>query len=291
MKKFLQKLFVVTVRFLSVGLGLSRIPLVSQTYTAIFSRLKDVNTVANISVPGISDFKMHLDDKDSLKLSVFGIYEEFEVGLLPECIKKGDTVIDVGANIGYYTIIFSKLVGEAGKVYAFEPDPVNFSILKKNIELNHCENVIAEQKAVSHKTGPLKLYVNNENRGDHRIYDSGDTRKTVTIEAIQLDDYVKAPINFLKMDVQGAEVFVLEGAGNTLRASPEVKIFSEFWPTAIRASHREPRIFFALLNELGFSFFDINYAKKAVLPIHDTDAFIAAHSAKSDGGANIFVKK
>lgn len=295
MKKTFQKLFITVTRFLSRGLGLSRFKPVAWVYAAIYSRLKETGKTADISVPGVGNFKMYLDDRDSLRLSVFGIYEEFEVGLLPREITPGDIVVDVGANIGYYSIIFSKLVGAQGKVYAFEPDPVNFSILKKNIELNKCTNVVLEQKALSNKTGKITLYVSEENRGDHRIYDSGDARKTVEIEAVRLDDYLttRAPhgVNFIKMDVQGAEVAVLEGARDVLRRSAALTMFSEFWPFAITKARRNPREFFAILKESGFSFSDINYPKHAVVPIGDTDAFIAAHSAENDGGANILAKK
>jgi len=291
MKKFFQKIFIRVTHFLSCGLGLSRFRPVSWLYGIIYARPKETEKIAEISVPQIGKFKMYLDDRDSLRLSVFGIYEEFEVGLLPDKIKEGDTVVDVGANIGYYTILFSKLVGDMGRVFAFEPDPVNFAILKKNIALNNCANVVLEQKAVSNKSGKLTLYINDENRGDHRIYDSGDERKTVEIEVTRLDDYVKSPINFLKMDVQGAEIFVLEGAEQTLQKSKTLKIFSEFWPTAIKEALREPMDFFSILKNAGFSFFDINYAKKAVLHIENTDVFTTSHSAKNDGGANIFAIK
>ena len=77
-----------------------------------------------------------------------GTYEPEETRLFRSKCRPGDTVIDVGANVGWYTVIASKLVGKKGRVIAFEPEPVNFAILKKNVLANGCENVILELKAL-----------------------------------------------------------------------------------------------------------------------------------------------
>ncbi len=293
MKKKLQKLFVVATKFMSRGLGLSRFKPISWLYNVIFLQLREVKKIAEISIPQVGDFKMYLDDKDSLHLSLFGIYEEFEVSLLPREIYEGNVVIDVGANIGYYTIIFSRLVGDKGVVYAFEPDPVNFEILKKNISLNNCTNVIAEQKALSNKSGKTSLYISGENRGDHRIYDPGDGREAIDIETVSLDDYLKdltpRGIDFLKIDVQGAEVVVLEGANKILQKSKSVKILSEFWPSAIEKFGKNPSVFFSILS--NFVLFDVNATKRTLTPIHDTDDFVAHCSQNANKDANIFAKR
>lgn len=96
----------------------------------------------------VQGHKMFLDSKDSLRLSIHGIYEPLETELAKKEVKKGNVVLDIGANIGYYTLIFAKLVGEDGKVFAFEPDPTNFALLKKNVEMNGYKNVMFVQKAV-----------------------------------------------------------------------------------------------------------------------------------------------
>jgi hypothetical protein len=118
----------------------------------IVSRLK--STLAEVD-----GHKMFLDSRDSLGLSIFSIHEPLETGLVKEKIKKGDVVLDIGANIGYYTLIFAKLVGEEGKVFAFEPEPTNFSLLEKNVEINGYKNVVLIQKAVSNETGKIRLYL------------------------------------------------------------------------------------------------------------------------------------
>ena len=294
MKKFLSKVFARTVKFLSRGLGLSRFRPVAWVYKKIFSSLKNPDARVDVFVPGIGNLKFNLDKKDSLGLSIFGIYEEFETDFLIKKVKPGAVVVDAGANIGYYTVIFSKLAGEGGKVFAFEPDPENFRILKSNIELNECKNVVLEQKALSNENGKIKLYLNEDNRGDHRIYDSGDSRGSVEIEAMRLDDVLGPAahgVNFLKMDVQGAEVLVLGGATEVLKNSPSLSIASEFWPYAISKSGCKPGDFFGILMENSFSFSDINAVAKRIIPITDIGGFIEIHSGEKDGGANIFAAK
>jgi tRNA G37 N-methylase Trm5 len=125
----------------------------------------------------VQGHKMYLDSKESLDLSIYGVYEEYETDLIKKEIDRGDVVLDLGANIGYYTLLFAKKVGDEGRVYAFEPDPTNFSLLKKNVEINGYRNVVLIQKAVSNKNGKLKLYLNEDNKGDHRFYNSHDGRK------------------------------------------------------------------------------------------------------------------
>jgi len=183
------------------GHGLESIYPIRVAHNFILSHLK--TTFAEVD-----GHKMFLDSKDSLSLSIYGIHEPLVTELVKKEIKKGNVVLDIGAHIGYYTLIFAKLVGEEGKVFAFEPDPTNFSLLKKNVEINGYKNVELVQKAVSNKNGKIKLYLSEENSGDHRIYNSHDGRKFIEVEAIRLDDYFKnynGAIDFIKMDIQGAE--------------------------------------------------------------------------------------
>ena len=96
-------------------------------------------------------------------------YEPYETKLILRQVKKSDVAVDVGANIGYYTILLADKVGKTGKVYAFEPDKINFEILLKNIKANNLENVIAVNVAVGSKNGKDYLYKSSENLGDHKL--------------------------------------------------------------------------------------------------------------------------
>jgi len=207
--------------------------------------------------------KMFLDARDSLLLSLKK-YEPKQVKLIKSIVKKGDTVLDIGANIGYYTLLLAKLVGPTGKVYAFEPDPENFRILKKNVGLNKYKNIVLEQKAVSNKSGKLKLFLSDENNGDHRIYNpSGERKEFREISSIKLDNYFKRKpkIAFFKMDIQGVEPDAFEGMKSILNEK-DIKFTTEFSPENLYSAGRSPLGFIKLLNDLGFSLFDLDAGTK-----------------------------
>ena len=162
MRKILLLMYKKVVKILS-GHGIGKIYPIRVVHDFIIPHLK--TTLAEVQ-----GHKMFLDSKDALGLSINEIYEPLETEFVKKEVKKGNVVLDIGANIGYYTLIFAKLVGENGKVFAFEPDPTNFALLKKNVEMNGYKNVVLVQRAVSNKTGKLKLYLCEDNPGDHRIY-------------------------------------------------------------------------------------------------------------------------
>ena len=140
----------------------------------------------------MDDQKLFLDKEDSLMLSIKNNKHELtEIEFLKQIIKNGDTVLDLGANIGVYTLIFAKLVGKSGHVFAFEPDPTNFEILSKNVVENKHENVTLVQKAVSEKNDKIKLFVSKRNHASHRIFDSEEKRNSIEVDVISLDTYFK----------------------------------------------------------------------------------------------------
>ncbi len=203
----------------------------------------------------IQGHKMLLDDKDSINLASMGVYEPAEVALVRSQVKQGDTVLDIGANIGYYSLIFAELVGDTGKVYAFEPDPSNFALLCQNIELNDYDNIEPIQKAVSNDNTVLNLHLCDANYGMHRIYDSICCSEQVEVEAIRLDDFFadfKGAINFIKMDIEGAEYAALQGMQQLLTQHQAVKLLMEFSPAALFEFGIEPQIFLDFLIKNNF---------------------------------------
>jgi len=217
----------------------------------------------------VDGHKMFLGEKDALGLSIFGVYEPLETEIVKKEVKKGDVALDIGANIGYYTLILARLVGDDGKVFAYEPDPSNFALLKKNVEANGYKNVVLVQKAVSNKTGPARLYLSPETPADHRIFDSGDGRQSVAIETVRLDDYFKnynGKIDFIKMDAQGSEGGIIQGMPNLFKKNHNVKIAMEFSPGALQKSGTAPEDCLNLLTGLGFKLFEIAEQEKKIRP-------------------------
>jgi FkbM family methyltransferase len=197
-------------------------------------------------------------------------YEEFETSVLEKEIKRGDIIVDIGANIGYYTLMFAKLVGEQGKVFAFEPDPKNFSLLKKNIEINGYKNVVLEQKAVSDITGRSKLYVYYDHPGVHHLHDIGDGRRSIEITTVRLDDYFanyEHNIDFVKMDMEGSEWAAMQGMPLILRKNMNLRIVTEFNPMMLKALHVDPEQYLKLLLAYNFKLYLIDEKQRKVQPV------------------------
>lgn len=243
------------------------------------------------SMVEIDGHKIFLDEKDSLRLSYNENYEIKESEIVKNEINSGDNVIDIGANIGYYTLLFARLVGKNGKVYAFEPDPYNFQILKKNIAINGYENVILEQKAISEKTGVLKLFRSEENYGMHRIYQSKWCKEPINIDSIKLDDYLKNlnDINFIKIDIEGAEYGALQGMKSIIEKNENLKIFTEFVPSSITEYGVEPKTFLNFFLRNGFTILHVG-SNKTINNENEIDEFIKNYP-EPDFVSNLLCKK
>jgi FkbM family methyltransferase len=219
-----------------------------------------------LKIEGMPGLKAYLDPTDRVMtptILVIGNWETAETAWFLRTVKPGDTIVDAGANFGYYTLIGSRLVGDKGKVYAFEPDPTNFELLQKNVRLNGLTNVVLERKALSNRKGTLKLYIAGENKGDHRIYQpDGESRPSVEVEAVRLDEYFKdhkRGIDFLKTDTQGAEGVILEGMTGLLEGRADgPTIFMEFWPHALQGMGTDAGAMLKMLQSYKYKFYEFN---------------------------------
>ena len=208
--------------------------------------------------------KMHLDKKDSLRLSIKKTHEPFETALFNKEVRPGDIVLDIGAHIGYFTLRFAKKVGNTGKVFAFEPDPESFAILKKNVELNGYKNVILVNKAVSDRNARLKLYLSEYSTSDNRLYESEDTRNSVEVDTIRMDDYFtnkQQKVDFIKMDIQGSEANALRGMPDILKNN-KLKLSTEFWPIGLKQCGSDAEEYLNVLVSYGFKLYKIDKENK-----------------------------
>jgi FkbM family methyltransferase len=163
------------------------------------------------------------------KTYVFGTYEPGVVRGLEELVRPGWTAVDVGANIGYFTLLMANLVGPQGKVIAFEPLAENLRILKENIQLNGHANVVVENLALMSRTERIELRSATPGAitwvASVKI-DQNSAVESQSVEAVTLDEYVQtkgiAKVDFLKIDVEGAEASVLEGATDVLHRDKPV---------------------------------------------------------------------
>ena len=239
---------------------------------------------------------LHLHPGDRVitrELLATGVWEQTETELFLREVGPGDVVIDVGANVGYYTVLAANEVGAEGKVIAFEPDPDNFSYLKKSVEANGFKNVVLEQKALSNAPGSVSLYLNDQNKGDHRLFPADERRSSTTVEAIAFDDYDLGgrSVSFIKIDTQGAEGAILEGMLRTLRANRDVDLAVEFWPHGLTLAGYSARQLAERFTELSFTqVFEISESRRSVERT-SFDALIEQHTGIETSFTNIHISR
>jgi len=160
-----------------------------------------------------------------------GSYEPERTEAFINTVKNGHIVYDIGAHMGYYTLIASRLVGPLGKVFAFEPHPYNLRILRRHLELNGLTNCVIIPAAVSDQTGKARFSFGT-GTGTGHLADSGE----IEVETVRIDDLMARgellPPNVIKIDVEGAEIKVLNGAYNTIRTYRPF-IFMEIHDTSL----------------------------------------------------------
>jgi FkbM family methyltransferase len=192
-------------------------------------------------------FVVHPNDALSRQIYCDGDHEPLESAIVRSVLQAGDTVLDVGANTGYYTSLFSDCVGKQGHVFSIEAGPQTFAKLTKTIELLHLGNVTAFQKVASDHDG-WSSFVTSMTGDDAQqsIVDwehfAGDKRQLDKIPSISLDSLladarIGAPgIAFLKCDVEGAECKVLAGAGQIMRSASPPIVLVEGNASALQAN-------------------------------------------------------
>jgi len=215
-----------------------------------------------------------LDAHDSLNLSLYGEFEPFETEIVRSLVKPGMVVVDIGANIGYYSLLFARLTGPEGTVHAFEPAPENFRLLNANIQANGYRNITPVQAAVCDSSGQVTFHLSPSNEADHRLYaQSGDNepRTAVTVPAIRLDEYPplrECPAAFMKMDIQGAEGRALAGMRKFLAQPNPMIIVMEFWPYGMQAAGSTPQDVLTCLLDAGFTLEEIDENRRHVIPVN-----------------------
>lgn len=176
-----------------------------------------------------------------------------KINFLKEYVKPGMTVVDIGANIGFYSKLFVKMVGPQGHLHAFEPDKLNFKHLTSNI--GKFKNASANNMAVSDKTGKIKLYQYPLNV-EFKTYDMmGESTSFTEIDGIKLDDYFKngETVDVVKTDTEGYDYFVVNGMKDVVKRSNHFLLMSEFWPFMLDKSGIHPGKFIEQLKEMGFT--------------------------------------
>lgn len=254
MKKALTTVFSTLTRPL-LGSNISRyIPFSQDIYRFIFGQLQD---------DGVTQLKYHgnmmisVYNKDTSVgafLRLKGEYEPVNAQAFIDSIKPGATIVDIGANIGTFTLLAARAAGDKGQVHAFEPDPENLALLKQNIADNHFSQVSVVPKAVGDQPGSIYLEVEDKDKGGGQITHN---QTGLAVEMITLDAYAAAhqikQIDVVKIDIEGAELLALKGAKQILSKSKGTVLFMEINPQASAAFGHGAEELIELLESYGFA--------------------------------------
>lgn len=178
--------------------------------------------------------------------------------LCSRIVRSGDTVIDIGANVGVVTVLLSSLVGKKGKVFAFEPNPTLHDMFDRTMARNRITNVFLDKVALGDKEGNLSLCFRSDNVGAGSLVYRYDSAQTITVPVTTLSARLRSErlksIRLIKIDAEGFEPEILCGAMDILRSTrPDAVLFELNDPGASISDHPTIRIF----RDAGYSFFSI----------------------------------
>lgn len=252
--------------------------------------------VSDNQIVVVNDYRMMLDvdrkrglDGIRSELLLTGAYESLTTQVFKQNVKKGMTVVDIGANIGYYSLLASDLVGVNGKVYAIEPEQQNFTTLRKNIDLNLRDNIIPLKLAVSDIKSKGMLNISDTEGGAHSLINCREYKHAVEVDLDTLDNlFASENIDVIKCDTEGNEINVLNGAWQLIERCFPLLII-EFWADGIVASGHTAIELWMMLNDLGYQIKVID--EPAGVIGRNTLEEILARCKKSNYSVNLICQK
>lgn len=235
-----------------------------------------------------------------------GWYEPELTQLFKKLAAPGMTVLDVGANIGFFTLQGARLVGRNGKVWAFEPIPEVNELLQKSVKENGFEDrVHVLAQAVSNTSGIVRLHINAaetvlsslyEDAVAHQIHEVPGQNQSVDVPCTTLDAWAASHnwprVDLVKVDVEGSEEAVLEGMVELSRKNRQMKLFIEFNSRTLRIANATPEDFFAALHSCGFQrFFEIGEKLRLLDVASDVPRMMSDVALRGDFTVNLLCEK
>ena len=232
-----------------------------------------------------NNYKMFVDSRDvsiAPHLILEGVYEEHTDAALRRLVSPGMNVVEIGANVGLFTLLMCHRAGPSGSVYAFECDPVLAQIARDNLELNGFSRIgTIDEHAVSKEIGMLEFRATTRHRGGGTLVAglqqipelTESERETIPVQATTLDAFLATydrKIDFLKIDAEGAETDIMAG-GRRIFGDPNyrVTVMMEFAPAFMREAGMDPAKQLEELRQAGFTFSRIDDRRRKLVP---TDA-------------------
>jgi FkbM family methyltransferase len=228
-----------------------------------------------------NNYKMFVDSRDvsiAPHLILEGIYEEHTDAVLRRLVAPGMQVVEIGANVGLFTLLMCHRVGAAGSVYAFECDPVLAQIARDNLELNGFSRIgTIDERAVSKENGTLTFRATTRHRGGGTLVAglqqipelTESEREIISVQATTLDGFLATydrKVDFLKIDAEGAETDIIAG-GQRIFGDPNyrVTVMMEFAPAFMREAGMDPAKQLDELHALGFTFSRIDDRRRKLV--------------------------
>lgn len=228
----------------------------------------------------------------SAAIAATGVWEPQETRFLLDTLRPGDVFVDVGANIGYFSLLASRLVGPTGAVLAFEPESDNYALLEANSALNGCDNIRCFKAALGEENASGTIYLNELNRGDHSIYpeDSGRTGQEITIvNGSRLILEAHPRVDFIKIDTQGAECDVVRGLQALIAASaPGLIMIIEFSPNHLKKTGSSGRVLLDLLGDHAWQMYLMDEGAQGLLPVSAQQVRSLSDFTEQDPGSEGF---
>ena len=228
-------------------------PLIERVPLFRMLALKVLSSPTTLQFRGL-EYEVHPKDLGvTFELASTGKYETLSLDTFLDSLEHGDTVIDIGAHIGLYTIPISQKVGYKGKVISFEPHPDNYELLKRNTSTHNCGNVILMEAALRNFVVESDLLASDYNTGDHSFFGLGN-RKSLKVKCTTLDQVIKPgeKVSAIKIDVQGGEAETIQGMKRVLLDNPRILILWELSPEQMSKFGYVPLEFLKYLKSLGF---------------------------------------
>ena len=239
--------------------GLRYLPGFESAFKKAFQRVRqELREPVDIRLDGFTVLAAPGDPVVSERLILRRRYEKRQTRLVRKVLTRRAVFCDVGANIGYYSLLAASIVGPEGRVISFEPDPAHAELIEKAAEWNQFRQIEVHSLALAAKRGSATLHRNTENAGNQSLLAANTSvaAEAIEVQVSTLDQVIaetldNRPVDLLKVDTEGAEALVLAGASQTLE-TPGLQILLEFWPEGIRRFGSDPALLLQDLVDRGF---------------------------------------
>ena len=262
------------------GTGIGRIPGIVPTYKYLWRNFGPrgiIETEAN-------GFKIKISSRDWAVAPslVFGhVWEPQETSIVKEYVKPGMIALDIGAHVGYYSLLMAKLVGDAGTVLSFEPSIDTRILLASNLSVNDMRNVAIYPYAIGNANYKSFIYMDEVSPASNTLWPAGK-EEGQSVEVKTLDSLVDSKVDFIKMDIEGNEYNALKGMLKIVRRSPDLVMLSEVYQAGLHATGASVIDYITLLQK----FFKVYF-----LDGREANAFTVIRECKKAGSINILCKR